>query len=114
MMRSWPLVLVLLAGCGDGSKGSPCPAFRGSCTATSADTSCVDYGGALDVPLTEEACEAGGGATWSSNEICDRSGSVGACVFEMNATCSAQWYFPPLTAADVEASCLQAGGTFVP
>lgn len=121
-MRAAAFVLSLFAiasgtacggGGGAGGGSALCDVdFVGSCTAA-AGNSCVEYGGTIDAVQSEQACTQGGSATWSSTLPCDRTGSFGACVFEAGGTCSAQLYFPPLTAADAEPACTQGGGVFV-
>lgn len=102
---------------GTGGSGGAAPqctsSFVGSCTAT-AGAGCVEYGGNLDAAMTQQACEQGGNGVWSATDHCDSTGAVGACVYDMAGTCSAQWYFPPFTEADASDACTQAGGAWVP
>lgn len=102
-------------GAGEGGSGGEAPVdctSIGSCAANDG-TSCVDYGGSLDEPMTVEACEEGGSATWSE-EPCDTTDTVGGCEYDTapGGPCATTWYFAPLTAETVMTTC-DGQGTYV-
>jgi hypothetical protein len=123
MKSAWISIVLLLVACKNGGGtggggGSPnnrphCDALVGSCDSNDGST-CAEYGGSVDPVQSQDACETGGSATWSTAG-CDNAAFVGGCLYEVAGTCSIQWYpAAGYTAAQVQGSCEQAGGEFLP